>query len=47
MDENPTSTSHVYYVGSSHTSGTGGVAYLYASSAGAGPFTSVIQEIQR
>ena len=47
LDENPTSTSHVYYVGSSHTSGTGGTAYLYASSAGAGPFTSVIQEIQR
>ena len=47
IDENPTSTSRVYYVGSSHSSGTGGTAYLYASSAGAGPFTSVIQEIQR
>jgi len=45
MDENPSASSHTYYVGCS--SNQSASTTIYSSTNGAGPFTSLTQEIQR
>ena len=46
MDENPSASSHTYTIGSASNQSANTTIYSNSSS-GAGPFTSIIQEIQR